>query len=169
MGGTGRPTLLLRQVPRAWGFFWVPSHRAGPSAALSSGAQGAVLYDCFYQAPLPLTISNAESWKIWNTWSKPGLNGRDFPPSKDRGCLSRGQLFFFSRWLRPVILCFIHVPYNFASVFSVFPFFPLHSLFTVKQVHGFFFLFFVLCFFFRDLRLLTEPQHSCVPQVEIRP
>lgn len=51
-----------------------------------------------------------------------------------------------------------------------FPFSPLHSLFTVKQVHFFlFFLWFFFFYFFRVLRLLTEPQHSCVPQVEIRP
>lgn len=36
-----------------------------------------------------------------------------------------------------------------------FPFFPLHSLFTVKQVHVFF-LFFLFYVFFRVLRLLTE-------------
>lgn len=43
MGGTGRPTLLLRQAPGYGDFSGSPSHSAQRSAALSSGAQGRAL------------------------------------------------------------------------------------------------------------------------------
>lgn len=76
--GTGRPapspSLLwcsdfLGSLTYSWVFcnfqFWSPG-------------QSTVLYSCFLQALLPLTISNAKTWKILSIWWKPGLNVRHF-------------------------------------------------------------------------------------------
>lgn len=99
---------------------------------LWSPGQSTVLYSCFLQTLVSLTISNAKTWKILSIWWKPGLNVGHFAAFKNRRCLSRNQ--FFSWWLRAVIMCFIDVPCNFVSAFPGFHFLPLVSIVTLPVV-----------------------------------
>lgn len=130
--GTGRPApsssvLWYSDFLGSLAYSWVFCN-----FQLWSPGQSTVLYSCFLQALLPLTISNAKTWKILSIWWKPGLNVRHFAAFKNRRCLSRKQFFLDDSGLSLCASLMYHIILRLP--FQVFIFFPSVSVVTLPAV-----------------------------------
>ena len=107
-----------------WPHSWVSY-----SSQLWSPGHSTVLYSSFLQALLPLTISDAKTWKILNIQWKPSLNIRHFAAFQNRRCLSRNQFFLDDSGLSLCASLMYHI--ILCLHFQVFIFFPSVSVVTL--------------------------------------